>query len=105
MDRDARRHARERREREQPRHAQHERTRRRRRDHAEHGRSREQAVVPVRREVDDEPGAADRPRCEPADAQVAAVRRDQRREPERPDRAGDLRRTGAHATTTEHTAL
>ena len=47
---------------------------------------------------------ADAPTCLTA-AQVAAVRGHQRREPQRPERARDLRSPCAHATTTEQTAV
>ena len=61
-------------------------------------------MVPVRREVDVEPGAADRPRDEAGDAQVAPRRDDQQREPERAERAARPARRRAHATTTAHFA-
>ena len=61
--------------------------------------------MPVRREIDDETGAADGPGAEPGEPQVAAVRRHQRRQAERPERARDLCRSRAHATTTEQTAV
>ena len=44
-------------------------------------------MVPVRREVGDEPPAADRPGREAGDAQVAARRDEQQREPDRADGA------------------
>ena len=104
--RDAGGRARERREREQPRDA-HARVQppADRRDQAEHRRSRKQAVMPVRREVDDETGAADRPGAEPSETEIATVRGDERREPDGAESARDLCDARAHATTTEQTAV
>ena len=66
----------------------------------QHGGGGEQAVMPVRREVDGQPRAAERPRCEPRDAEIAARCHDEKRKPERADRAGGLRCARAHPTTT-----
>jgi hypothetical protein len=62
-------------------------------------------VVPVRREVHDEAGAAHRPRGEAGEPQVAAVRGDQQRQPNRAHGSRDLSDAAAHATTTEQTAV
>jgi hypothetical protein len=59
----------------------------------------------VRREVDDEPGTAERPGAEAAEAKIAAMRGHQRRQTERPQGPRDLSRSTTHATTTEQTAV
>ena len=93
-------HAGEGRDRQEPRDAQRRPGADRRGEREQHGGGREQAVMSVRREVDGQPRAAERPRREPRDAEIAARCHDEQREPERADRAGGLRRSRAHPTTT-----
>ena len=60
--------------------------------------------MPVRGEIDGEPGAAEGPGGEPCDAQIAPRRDHQRGEPECPDCTGRLSGSGAHPTTTTELA-
>ena len=94
--RDTRGHARERRDRKEPRHAQDDPGACDGEDDSEHRGRSEHAVVAVRSEVDRKAGAADRPGRKPGNPQVAPGRDEEQRDPERADRAGGLCEPGAH---------
>ena len=96
--REARRHARKRRHREQPGEAHHDGRAGRRRDRTQNGGSRGEPVVAVRGEIDRQAEPADRPGGEPGDAGVAPRRHDQQREADRSESAEHLRGGRAHAT-------
>ena len=100
MHRDPRGHTREHGRSEQPGHTKHDPGADSRLRQAEHGGTRQDAVVAVRREVDRQHPAADRPRDEPADTKLAPRCDEQQREAERAERPARLGHVRAHATTT-----
>ena len=101
---DPRRHARERRECQQPRQAEHDPGTCDRGERAEEPGRSEQPVMPLRCEVGDQEPGADRPRGKAGDAQVTAVRYEQQGEADRTERSGELRGAVGHTTTTVVTA-